>query len=107
LSREEILIRVLDNTFPFPPKVMLGYSNLEANFTSGDLAKLCDLPRSTAKYYIKKMVDLRMITKVPNKRMYQKYANALNFSVWLKDLIRFALEPLENGDLLLSEDIEN
>lgn len=106
MSREESLIEVIDTALPFPPRVILGYSKLDNNFTSGDLARECDLPRSTAKYYVNKMVDLRIITKVPHKRMYQKYANALNFSSWLKDLIRLAIEPLENGELTIPDDYE-
>ena len=46
------------------------------------------------------MIDLRLVTKVPHKRMYQKFANATKFSGWLKDLTKLALEPLENGSLL-------
>lgn len=47
------------------------------------------------------MVELRLITKVPNKRLYQKFPNSLTFSSWLKDLIKFAIEPLEIGSLPL------
>jgi DNA-binding IclR family transcriptional regulator len=94
----------LGNTLPFPPKVILGYSKLNQNFTSGDLARQCDLPRSTAKYYVKKMIELHLVTKVPYKRLYQKYANALKFSSWMKDLLKIAVEPLENGDLVIPED---
>jgi len=38
--------------------------------------------------------------------MYQKYANANRFSDWMKDLMRFALEPLETGTLQLPEEPE-
>jgi predicted transcriptional regulator len=64
-------------------------------FTSGDLAKEAKIPRSTAKYYIRKMLDAHMISKVPYKKKYQKYANARNFSEWLLDLIKLAIRPLE------------
>ncbi len=77
---------------------------MEDAFTSGDLARTCGIPRSTAKYYIKKMLKLRMITRVPHKRTYQKYANALNFTDYMKDLIKLVLKPLENGDLTMPED---
>ena len=106
MSREESLIEVLELTLPIPAKIILGYNKLERDFTSGDLSRACDIPRSTAKYYVNKMVDLRMITKVPHKRMYQKFANAFKFSDWLKDLMKFALEPLENGNIELPEEEE-
>jgi hypothetical protein len=104
MSRDETLIEILDKTLPFPPVVIQGYSKLEENFTSGDLSRMCDIPRSSAKYYVNKMIDLRMITKVPHKRMYQKYANAITFSNWLKDLIKFILEPLENEEIQLPKE---
>jgi DNA-binding IclR family transcriptional regulator len=104
LSREESLIEVLKNALPLPPKIVLGYKELEPEFTSGDLSRICNISRSSAKFYVNKMVDLRLVTKVPHKRMYQKYANALRFSSWLKDLIKLALEPLENGQLKLIEE---
>jgi DNA-binding IclR family transcriptional regulator len=104
LSREESLIEVLKNALPIPPKIVLGYKELEPEFTSGDLSRICNISRSSAKFYVNKMVDLRLVTKVPHKRMYQKYANALRFSSWLKDLIKLALEPLENGQLKLIEE---
>jgi hypothetical protein len=47
------------------------------------------------------MVKMRLITKVPHKRRYQKYANANKFSDWLKDLIKLAVIPLEIGSLTL------
>jgi hypothetical protein len=53
------------------------------------------------------MVDLRLVTKVPHKRMYQKYANANKFSDWLKDLSKLALEPLENGSLEVKDITED
>jgi hypothetical protein len=59
------------------------------------------------KFYVKKMVDLRLVAKVPHKRLYQKYPNATNFSNWLRDLLKLALEPLENGQLTLPEDDED
>ena len=52
------------------------------------------------------MVDLRLVTKVPHKRMYQKYANANRFGDWMKDLMKLALEPLESGSLKLPEEPE-
>jgi len=104
LSREESLIEILERALPLPPKIIVGYNKLERDFTSGDLAKLCDVSRSSAKFYVNKMVDLRLITKVPHKRMYQKYANANRFSDWMKDLMKLALEPLESGSLKLPEE---
>jgi DNA-binding IclR family transcriptional regulator len=79
---------------------------LESEFTSGDVARVCNISRSSAKFYVNKMVDLRMVTKVPHKRMYQKYANAHTMSNWMKDLIKLALEPLENGQIPLPEQEE-
>ena len=104
MSREESLIEVLKNALPLPPKIVLGYKELESEFTSGDLSRICNISRSSAKFYVNKMVDLRLVTKVPHKRMYQKYANAITFSNWLKDLIKLALEPLKNGQLKLIEE---
>ncbi|MBN2334046.1 hypothetical protein JXL21_00705 [Candidatus Bathyarchaeota archaeon] len=106
MSREESLIEILERALPLPPKIIVGYNKLERDFTSGDVAKVCDVSRSTAKFYVNKMVNLRLITKVPHKRMYQKYANANKFSDWMKDLMRFALEPLETGSLQLPEEPE-
>jgi hypothetical protein len=106
LSREESLIEVLERALPLPPKIIVGYNKLERDFTSGDLAKNCDISRSSAKFYVNKMVDLRLVTKVPHKRMYQKYANANRFSDWMKDLMKLALEPLESGSLKLPEEPE-
>jgi hypothetical protein len=106
MSKEESLIKILDITLPFPPRVLYGYSQLNQTFTSGDLARICKIPRSTSKYYIKKLLELRLISKVPHKRMYQKYSNAVNFSSWLKDFIRFIIEPLERGELNIPEEYE-
>ena len=39
--------------------------------------------------------------------MYQKYPNAATFSGWLRDLIKLALEPLENGQLSIPADKED
>jgi len=103
LSKEEALIQILKLALPLPPHIIVGYNQLERDFTSGDLARVCDISRSSAKFYINKMVGLRMVTKVPHKRMYQKYANALRFSDWLKDLVKLALEPLESGALPLPD----
>lgn len=104
MSREESLILILERALPLPPKIIVGYNMLERDFTSGDLAKTCDISRSSAKFYVNKMVDLRLITKVPHKRLYQKYANANRFSDWMKDLMKLALEPLESGSLKLPEE---
>ena len=101
MSRKEALISVVDKAFSLPPKVILGYANLESSFTSGDLARICDISRSSSKFYLNKMVDLRMVTKVPHKRRYQKYANAVTFSDWLKDLIKLAIVPIETGTIQL------
>jgi hypothetical protein len=100
-SREKSLLEILEKALPLPPKIIVGYKKLERDFTSGDVARVCDISRSSAKFYVNKMVDLRIITKVPHKRMYQKFANANKFSDWFKDLIKLALEPLENGSLEL------
>ncbi len=104
MSREEALTEIVDKTFSLPPKVILGYAQLDQAFTSGDLARVCDISRSSAKFYLKKMVEIRLVTKVPHKRRYQKYANADTFSTWLKDLIKLAVAPIESGDLKLPEE---
>jgi len=106
LSREESLLEILERALPLPPKIIVGYNKLQRDFTSGDLAKLCDISRSSAKFYVNKLVDLRLVTKVPHKRMYQKYANANRFGEWMKDLMKLALEPLESGSLQLPEEPE-
>jgi hypothetical protein len=106
LSGKESLIEVLELALPLPAKVILGYNQLDRDFTSGSLSRVCNIPRSSAKYYVNKMIDLRMITKVPHKRMYQKYANAYKFSDWMKDMIKLALEPLENGSLKINKEKE-
>ena len=103
-TREESLIEILERALPLPVKIIVGYNKLERDFTSGDLSRTCDISRSSAKFYVNKMVDLRLLTKVPHKRMYQKFANANKFSDWLKDLIKLALEPLESGQLELPEE---
>ena len=104
MSREDTLIEIVKTTFSLPPKIIAGYSQLERDFTSGDLARLCDISRSTAKFYLKKMLAMRLVTKVPHKRRYQKYANADKFSDWLKDLIKLAVTPIESGILKIPED---
>ena len=91
----EELIKIVNVSMPFPADVIAAYSRLGMVFTSGDLAREAEIPRSTAKYYIRKMLKLHMISKVPYKKKYQKYANAKNFSDWLIDLIRLAIRPLE------------
>lgn len=103
-TREESLIEILERALPLPAKIIVGYNKLERDFTSGDLSRNCDISRSSAKFYVNKMVDLRLVTKVPHKRMYQKFANANKFSDWLKDLTKLALEPLESGQLELPEE---
>ncbi len=90
---------IVEKTFSLPAKVIVAYAELEPVFTSGDLARICDISRSSAKFYLNKMVGLRMVTKVPHKRRYQKYANANLFSDWLKDLLKLAVIPLESGRL--------
>ena len=107
MSREESLIEILEVALPLPPKVILAYKNIEPVFTSGDLARVCDISRSSAKFYVNKMVQLRLIAKVPHKRMYQKYPNATTYSSWLRDLLKLAFEPLENGQLPLPEEKED
>jgi len=106
MSREESLIDVLKAALPLPPKIILGYKNLDGVFTSGDLARVCDISRSSAKFYVGKMVEMRLVAKVPHKRMYQKYPNAPMFSSWLRDLIKLAVEPLESGALPIPEEPE-
>jgi regulatory protein YycI of two-component signal transduction system YycFG len=106
-SREESLLEILEKALPLPPKIIVGYNKLERDFTSGDVSRVCDISRSSAKFYVNKMVDLRLVTKVPHKRMYQKFANANKFSDWLKDLQKLALEPLENGSLEIIDDMED
>jgi DNA-binding transcriptional regulator GbsR (MarR family) len=105
-TREESLLEILEKALPLPPKIIVGYNKLERDFTSGDVARICDISRSSAKFYVNKMVDLRLVTKVPHKRLYQKFANANKFSEWLKDLTRLALEPLENGSIELIDNTE-
>lgn len=103
MSRKKELIKIIDLTLPLPPRVIAGYAKLNRTFTSGDLARICGISRSSAKFYLNKMVNLRMVTKIPHKRRYQKYANAETLSNWLKDFIKLALIPLESGMLENSE----
>lgn len=91
----EELIEIVNLAMPFPASVISAYSRLGMVFTSGDLAREAGIPRSTAKYYIQKMLSLHMISKIPNRKKYQKYANAELFSQWLMDLIKLAIRPLE------------
>ena len=107
MSREESLVEILKIALPLPPKIVVGYKELEPVFTSGDVARVCDISRSSAKFYVNKMVQLRLITKVPHKRMYQKYPNATTFSGWFRDLLKLALEPLEDGTLPIPENEED
>ena len=91
----EELVKIADLSMPFPASVIRAYSRIEMVFTSGDLSREAGIPRSTAKYYVRKMVDLHMISKIPHRRKYQKYANARTFSAWLADIVRFAIRRLE------------
>ena len=91
----EELVKIVDLSMPFPASVTRAYSRIEMVFTSGDLSREAGIPRSTAKYYVRKMVDLHMISKIPHRRKYQKYANARTFSAWLADIVRFAIRRLE------------
>jgi len=91
----EELVKIVNLAMPFPASVISAYSRLDMVFTSGDLAREAEIPRSTAKYYIQKMVELHMISKIPHRKKYQKYANARLFSDWLMDLIKLAIRPLE------------
>ena len=91
------LVEIVNMSMVFPADVISAYSTLNNLFTSGDLARKAEIPRSTAKYYIRKMIEMRMISKVPYRRKYQKYANAQTFSGWLQDLIRLAIRPLEES----------
>ena len=92
---DDELIKIVNLTLPFPVDVVKAYSRLNMVFTSGDLAREADIPRSTAKFYIRKMLDMRLISKVPYKKKYQKYTNARNLSDWLTDLVKLAIRPLE------------
>lgn len=91
------LIEILNLAMPFPAQVISAYARLGNVFTSGDLAREAKIPRSTAKYYIRKMLNLHMISRIPHRKKYQKYANARLFSEWLMDLIRLVIRPLEKG----------
>jgi len=91
----EELVKIVDLSMPFPASVIRAYSRIGMVFTSGDLSREAGIPRSTAKYYVRKMVDLHMISKIPHRRKYQKYANARTFSAWLADIVRFAIRILE------------
>jgi predicted HTH transcriptional regulator len=104
MSKDDQLVSIVEKTFSLPAKVIVAYAQLDPVFTSGDLARICDISRSSAKFYLNKMVELRMVTKVPHKRRYQKYANANIFSDWLKDVLKLAVIPLEAGDLKVPEE---
>ena len=93
MSREESLLEILERALPLPPKIIVGYNKLERDFTSGDVSRVCDISRSSAKFYVNKIVDLRLITKVPHKRMYQKYSNANKFSAAFSKLNAAANAP--------------
>ena len=92
---DDELVKTVNLSMPFPAEVISAYSRLELVFTSGDLAREAKIPRSTAKFYIRKMLDIHMISKVPYKKKYQKYANAQHFSDWLLDLVKLAIRSLE------------
>jgi len=96
LSQE--LLEVVNVSMPFPASVISAYSRLDMVFTSGDLAKEAKIPQSTAKYYLRKMLKIHMIAKIPNRKKYQKYANARTFSEWLNDLTRLVIRPLEREE---------
>ena len=104
MSKENALVTIVEKTFSLPAKVIVAYAHLDPVFTSGDLARICDISRSSAKFYLNKMVEFRMVTKVPHKRRYQKYDNATIFSDWLKDLLKLAVIPLETGALKIPEE---
>ena len=55
MSGAEELRRIVRESMPFPPEVIEAYARLEDVFTSGDLARLAGIPRSTAKFYVAKM----------------------------------------------------
>jgi len=107
MSHTSELLDIARLSLPFPPHVIVGYSKVQQVFTSGDLARVCNISPSTAKFYLKKMVGLKMVTKIPNKKKYQKYANARIFSDWLKDLIRIVIVPLERGEIELPKPKES
>jgi len=89
------LRKIVNLAMPFPAEVIAAYSRLGIVFTSGNLSEEAGIPRSTAKYYVNRMVELRMVSKIPHRKKYQKYANARTFSDWLSDLIKLAVRPLE------------
>lgn len=89
------LRKIVNLAMPFPAEVIAAYSRLGMVFTSGNLSEEAGIPRSTAKYYVNRMVELRMVSKIPHRKKYQKYANARTFSDWLSDLIKLAVRPLE------------
>jgi hypothetical protein len=91
------LKEIVNMSMPFPLTVIKSYSQLDLVFTSGDLSRNAKIPRSTAKFYIRKMVKLHMISKVPYRKKYQKYTNAKCFSDWLQDLIRLAIKNVEDN----------
>jgi len=89
------LARIVDLSMPFPARVIRAYARLPMVFTSGDLAREAGIPQPTAKFYVKRMLELHMISNLPNRKKYQKYANAKTFSQWLSDLMRLAIKPIE------------
>ncbi len=89
--------RVVNSSMPFPAEVISAHSRLGAVFTSGDLSKEAKILQSTTKYYVNRMFNLRMISRVPHRKKYQKYTNAQTFSDWPTDLVKLAIRPLERG----------
>ena len=95
MSKE--LVKIVDLCMPFPASVIKAYSRMKMVLTSGELSREAGVPRSTAEYHVRKMVDFHMIAKIPHRKKYQKYPNAKLFSGWLTDLIRLAIRKLENA----------
>ena len=94
-SVSEDLKKIVNKSMPFPADVISAYSRIGTVFTSGNLSEQAKISRSTAKYYVNKMVELRLIARIPHRKKYQKFANAQSFSEWLSDLIKLAIRPLE------------
>ena len=61
------------------------------------------MSRSYAKFYLNKMVEMRLVTKVNQKRKYKKYENENTLSDWIKDIIR---RSPEFGELDDGRDVE-
>ena len=67
-SAEKELKRVVNLAMPFPSEVIAAYSRLGIVFTSGNLSKEAGIPRSTAKYYVNKMIKLRIRAPIQPSR---------------------------------------